>query len=430
MKKIELSKLDTTVYTEKLKNGLEIYLVPFEDKKRYFITYATKFGSTATKFIPHDSNKEEKVPNGVAHFLEHKMFEQENGEEPFEFFSKSGSYVNASTGYENTRYICSGTNNYEENLRYLLNFVNTPYFTDQNVEKEKGIIIEEVNMYKDDPESVLDDLSRKSVFNKHNHRVDIAGEVEDVLSIKKEDLYLCYENFYSPNNMFVLIVGNIDVNKTIEILKDELENRENKYKKPPKVIVEEEKYGVNHKKEIVPFNVEVPKLSYNLKLRYDDFKIEDKFVLDSYLCIILKSLFGNTSLFNEEGEKRQLFSGYYFDFDFVDKYIVVNLVFETKKYEELIDYIEDTLKNRKNYLSKEVFDRAIKFTISNRIKATCYIDSIVSSIYSDLINYNKVIDNKIDIIRSLKYEDMLEVSKKIDIDNHSIVCLVPKKKSK
>ena len=358
------------------------------------------------------------------------MFEQENGEEPFEFFSKSGSYVNASTGYENTRYICSGTNNYEENLRYLLNFVNTPYFTDQNVEKEKGIIIEEVNMYKDDPESVLDDLSRKSVFNKHNHRVDIAGEVEDVLSIKKEDLYLCYENFYSPNNMFVLIVGNIDVNKTIEILKDELENRENKYKKPPKVIVEEEKYGVNHKKEIVPFNVEVPKLSYNLKLRYDDFKIEDKFVLDSYLCIILKSLFGNTSLFNEEGEKRQLFSGYYFDFDFVDKYIVVNLVFETKKYEELIDYIEDTLKNRKNYLSKEVFDRAIKFTISNRIKATCYIDSIVSSIYSDLINYNKVIDNKIDIIRSLKYEDMLEVSKKIDIDNHSIVCLVPKKKSK
>lgn len=430
MKKIELSKLDTTVYTEKLKNGLEIYLVPFEDKKRYFITYATKFGSTATKFIPHDSNKEEKVPNGVAHFLEHKMFEQENGEEPFEFFSKSGSYVNASTGYENTRYICSGTNNYEENLRYLLNFVNTPYFTDQNVEKEKGIIIEEVNMYKDDPESVLDDLSRKSVFNKHNHRVDIAGEVKDVLSIKKEDLYLCYENFYSPNNMFVLIVGNIDVNKTIEILKDELENRENKYKKPPKVIVEEEKYIVNKKKEIVPFNVEVPKLSYNLKLRYDDFKIEDKFVLDSYLCIILKSLFGNTSLFNEEGEKRQLFSGYYFDFDFVDKYIVVNLVFETKKYEELIDYIEDTLKNRKNYLSKEVFDRAIKFTISNRIKATCYIDSIVSSIYSDLINYNKVIDNKIDIIRSLKYEDMLEVSKKIDIDNHSIVCLVPKKKSK
>ena len=426
MKKIDLKNLDVSIYTETLKNGLEIYLVPFEDKKRYFITYATKYGSTTTEFMPNGSKTFEKVPNGVAHFLEHKMFEQESGENPFEFFSKSGSYVNASTGFENTRYICSGTNNFEDNLRYLLKFVNNPYFTDQNVEKEKGIIIEEVNMYKDDPESALDDLSRKSVFNKDNHRIDIGGEVEDVVSIKKEDLYLCYENFYTPKNMFVLIVGNIDVSNTLNILKEELENRENKYKELPKIKEIDEKYSVCKKRVIAKYNIEVPKISYNLKLKLEDLKIKDKFVLDCYLNIILKTLFGNTSLFNENGYEKELFSDYYFDFDFIDKYAVVNLVFETNKINELLEFITNTLKNRKEILNEDDFSRAIKVSISNRIKATCYIDSIVSSLYSDLINYDKIIDNKIEILRSLKFSEVLSVSDCLDIDNNSIVCIVPK----
>ncbi|MBP3841685.1 MAG: insulinase family protein [Bacilli bacterium] len=426
MKKIELSKLDVSVYTETLDNGLEIYLVPFEDKNRYFITYATKYGSTTTEFMPYGFKKYEKVPNGVAHFLEHKMFEQENGENPFEFFSKSGSYVNASTGFENTRYICSGTTNYEENLKYLINFVNTPYFTEQNVEKEKGIIIEELNMYKDDPESVLDDLSRKSVFNQDNHRIDIGGEVEDVVSIKKEDLYLCYENFYSPKNMFILIVGNIDVYRTLDILKDSFKTRENKYKELPKVKEVSEQYKVFKKREVKYFNVEVPKVSYNLKLKIKDLGIEDEFILDNYLNIILKSLFGSTSLFNEKALQEELFANYYFDFDFIGEYVVINLVFESKKINELLEFVDETLKNRKKILNQDEFSRAIKVSISNRIKATCYIDSVVSSLYSDLINYNKIIDNKIDVLRKLKYDEMIKVSDSIDISNNSIVCLVPK----
>ena len=358
--------------------------------------------------------------------LEHKMFEQENGENPFEFFSKSGSYVNASTSYENTRYICSGTTNFEENLRYLINFVNTPYFTDSNVEKEKGIIIEELNMYKDDPESVLDDLSRKSIFNKDNHRIDIGGEVEDVVSIKKEDLYLCYENFYSPKNMFVLIVGNIDVSKTLDILKDTFKNRENKYKELPKIKEVDEKYEVFKKREVKHFNVEVPKVVYSLKLRIKDFDIEDKFILDCHLNIILKSLFGSTSLFNEKALEDELFSQNYYGFDHVGEYIIIDLVFQSKKINELLKYVEETLKTRKNILSESEFDRAIKVSISNRIRSSCYIDSISSNIYSDLINYDGIINNKVDVLRKLKYQDMIKVSNSIDIDNNSIVCLVPK----
>ena len=136
MKMHELKDMDISVYTETLSNGLEVYLVPYTKVKRYYISYGTKFGSLITDFTPYNSKEECHVPNGVAHFLEHKMFEQANGEDPYDFFGKTGTYVNASTGFEATRYICSGTNNYEDNLRYLLNFVNNPYFTDENVEKE------------------------------------------------------------------------------------------------------------------------------------------------------------------------------------------------------------------------------------------------------------------------------------------------------
>ena len=426
MIKKTLKSLDINIYTEKLNNGLEICLVPLKDMKRYFITYATKYGSLITEFTPHGSKKEVKVPNGVAHFLEHKMFEQSTGEDPFEFFSKTGTYVNASTGFESTRYICSGTTNFEENLKYLLSFVNQPYFTDENVEKEKGIIIEELNMYKDNPESALDDTSRKNLFQKDPHRIDIGGEREDVIKITKEDLYLCYDNFYSPHNMFVIIVGNVDVAKTEMILKDKLGILKNKYATLPKIKKYIEPYEVAKEKEVVRFNIEVPKLCYSLKLKRKSFKIKEDFILDCYLNIILKTLFGNTSLFKEEGKQKDLYTSFAYDFDATGEYIIINFYSETTKQNELLKLIEETLKNRDNILNIEDFNRAIKVYIASKIKDSCYIDNISSNIYEDLINYKKVIYNKTELVRNLDYNTMLDISKCIDINNKSIVCYVPK----
>ena len=425
MKKHELKNMDISVYTETLSNGLEIYLVPYTKVKRYYISYGTNFGSLITDFTPYGSKEECHVPNGVAHFLEHKMFEQASGEDPYDFFGKTGTYVNASTGFEATRYICSGTNNYENNLRYLLNFVNNPYFTDENVEKEKGIIIEEVNMYKDNPESAIDDTCRKCLFNKDHRRIDIGGEKEDIEKITKEDLYLCYENFYQPQNMFVLIVGNIDVNNTMDILKKELEKRENKYEKMPKVKKIEEDYHVHKKEEIVRFNIEVPKLAYMLKLRKKDFSIKDQYELDVYLNTILKCLFGTTSEFYEEGKSNDLYTSFFHSFDTTDDYIVIYLCAESTKQNELLKLIEKTLKNRKNILNEDDFTRSKKVNIANKIKSSCYIDFISDNIFGDLINYNKVIYNKIDIIRNLEYSKLLKVSEELKLDNKSIVVYVP-----
>ena len=166
MRKNSLKGLDIDVYREKLDNGLDIILIPYKNKKNYFMSYATKYGSIITSFTPDNSKRKIEVPTGIAHFLEHKMFEQENGEDPFTYFSKSGSGANASTSYDSTQYICYGTKNFNDNLSYLLDFVNSPYFTAENVEKEKGIIIEELKMYFDIPDYKLESRLKENIYIK------------------------------------------------------------------------------------------------------------------------------------------------------------------------------------------------------------------------------------------------------------------------
>ena len=220
MKTIELVGLDQNVYYEKLENGLEVYLIPYTNKSNYTMHYLTKYGSIQTTFIPYGKKEKITVPDGIAHFLEHKMFEQEDGIDPFTFASKTGTYSNASTNYECTRYYFEGNKAFSENLNYLLDFVGSPYFTDENVEKEKGIIGQEIKQYDDEAEWAFEEVMKKALLQKDNHRVDIAGTVESIYKITKEDLYNTYYTFYQPSNMMLLISGEFDQNEAIEIIKN------------------------------------------------------------------------------------------------------------------------------------------------------------------------------------------------------------------
>jgi predicted Zn-dependent peptidase len=210
MESKEFNGLDLTYYKEVLNNGLEVYLIPMSNKKNYYINYATKFGSDITNFVPIDKKEEVIVPDGIAHFLEHKMFEQESGEDPFTFFSTSGTDSNAMTDYTSTQYICTGTKKFKENLEYLLQFVNSPYYTDENVEKEKGIILEEERMTKDNPDRLFFETIYKNLFNKIPYDKTVIGTRKDISSITKEDLYKCYNTFYNPSNMVLFVVSNRD----------------------------------------------------------------------------------------------------------------------------------------------------------------------------------------------------------------------------
>lgn len=429
MKKIDFSKeLELEGYYEKLANGLEVYLIPMENKDKYFLTYATKFGSTITSFIPGDAKKEVTVPDGIAHFLEHKMFEQESGEDPFTFFSKSGTDANASTYYEGTRYIASGTKNYEENLRYLINYVNSPYFTDENVEKEKGIIAQEINMYKDQAEYAIENTLRKNTYHKDHHRIDIAGEVKDIQKITKEQLYLCYNNFYQPRNMFLLVVGKFDVEKTKQIIDELLRPLENKTETIPIVKEIKEPLAVKKKEETVPFNITVPKIMISIKTPTSNFKIEEEIKLNLYIYIIMSTAFGNGSLFKERVMNQNLMTKFYTDCEDIPRYKTIYLYAESSNPDELLEEIYKEFDQIQ--VTEEDLNRFKKVLIAQEIKQADYVDGVTISITNDIIKYNQLHQDPIGLYKSLTIEELNQVLSAIEFKNRALVTYIPKNMNK
>ena len=183
MQKKKISKVDLDVYTEKLDNGLSIYVVPMPNKHNIHATFSTDFGSITNEFVPIGEKKMVRVPDGVAHFLEHKLFEQKDGIDPFTFFGQNGADANANTSYFKTTYLFSGLKNFEDNLNYLLDYVQDPYFTDENVEKEKGIIDQERSMYQDDPFWRMYEGSIANMIHNYPIKYPIVGTKESIYAI-------------------------------------------------------------------------------------------------------------------------------------------------------------------------------------------------------------------------------------------------------
>ena len=219
MEKHNLKKMDLTVYSEVLDNGLQIYVIPKENVNGYYVTFSTKYGSIQDEFIPIGQKEMVKVPMGVAHFLEHKVFEQKDGKDPFTFYSERGCDANANTSNYKTTYLFSGTNAIYEGINYLLDYVQSPYFTDENVQKEKGIIEQEIKMYDDSPFYKIYDGIVYNAFVSHPIKYPIAGTVESINKITKDDLYTCYNTFYHPSNMFIVVTGNVDPVDIIDSIK-------------------------------------------------------------------------------------------------------------------------------------------------------------------------------------------------------------------
>ena len=282
MRILENKTVKEKAYFEELENGLKVIIIPKENTNKKMAIIGTKFGSIDNHFINPKTNEEEVIPDGVAHFLEHKMFEQESGEDPFAYFSKTGTGSNASTSYNSTQYICYGTKNFLDNLRYLIQYVDSPYYTDDNVEKEKGIIAEELKMYADLPDVQLETRLRENIYHVHPRRVDIGGTVDEINKITKEDLYLCYRNFYSPNNMFLLVVGNFSVDDAIKVVHEELDYRENLG--IASVVPAKEKKSVCKKEDSISGNIQVPKIGVGLKIAIKDF-VRPKDVADTIFAI-------------------------------------------------------------------------------------------------------------------------------------------------
>ena len=245
----ENKKTGEKVYKYILDNGLKVFICPKQGYTKKIGMYGTIYGSIDNDFIDITTGNRKKVEDGIAHFLEHKLFEQE-GENALDVFAKMGVSSNAYTSFDHTVYFFETSSKYEECLEKLLDFVNTPYFTDENVEKEKGIIGQEIRMYDDEPNAVVYYNVLKAMYKKHPLNVDIAGTVESVNRIDKEALYSCYNTFYNPANMFVIVIGDVDVEYTINKIHKEMQKRRDR------AVKEVERFAIDEPVEIAIKEIE------------------------------------------------------------------------------------------------------------------------------------------------------------------------------
>ena len=207
MQIIENSKVKEKLYIEKLENGLTVMIIPKPGMLKKYMIWGTNYGSNDNKFIVPGEENITEVPNGVAHFLEHKLFEQEDGTNSLDTLTALGVNANAYTTNDHTAYLFECTDNFYEAMDELMDYVQHPYFTDENVEKEKGIIGQEISMYDDSPEWRVYLNTLEAMYNKNPVKIDITGTIDTISKIDKEILYKCYNTFYHPSNMAIVISG-------------------------------------------------------------------------------------------------------------------------------------------------------------------------------------------------------------------------------
>lgn len=420
MKKINIAKIDEEIFYDKLDNGLEVFFYPRENCQNVYATLTTKFGSIYKSFVPIGKTKFLTVPDGIAHFLEHKIFAQEDGEDVALFFEKSGTSYNAHTSLKSTTYEVSGPNNMIQNILFLLDYVQSPYFTLENVEMEKGIIKEEINMCNDNPWNILYDKIRYNTFKEDSIRYSISGSTSDIDKINKELLYECYNTFYHPSNMFLVVTGNFDKEQLLKCIKENQDKKNFREYKEVKLKKIKEPNSVYKKDEIVICNTNIPKFSYNIKVPIDNIKDISKRKLMLYLYIVMNILFDETSEFSFKLKEEKIITNN-IDFDMLntDKHILISLINETFNYEVLKNRIEEVLKNF--VVCEKSFDRKKKVLISNELFG---YDSIVviNNIITDNILFDGKIENDIiSIIESLNMDELNKILKMIDFTNVSTV---------
>mgnify|MGYP004582779353 FL=1 len=264
IKEVRNELLNEKYYDIDHPSGLKILVMPKENYSSTYAIFATKYGSIDTMIQMSDGSFKE-IPEGTAHFLEHKLFESEDLD-AFERFAKTGASANAYTSFERTGYLFSCSANFKKNLEILLDFVQNPYFTQATVEKEQGIIGQEIDMYKDAPDWEVMFNCLRTMYHNLPVRIDIAGTQESIAQITAKTLYGCYDNFYNLHNMVLAIAGNADVDEIVEVADKVLKPVEGKMAQR-KVIDEPEEVIDNYIEE--KLSVATPQFMFGFKESWD-----------------------------------------------------------------------------------------------------------------------------------------------------------------
>lgn len=420
--------LGECLYNKKMPDGLSVYVLPKRDFSKVFAMYSTHYGSIDNEFIVPDSNKQIKAPEGVAHFLEHKMFEMDYGN-VFDEFAKLGTSANAFTSYTNTTYLFSATSNFKENLELLMNFVETPYFTEDSVEKEKGIITQELKMYKDNSGWQVFFNLLDCLYHKHPVKIDIGGTVDSIQKIDVDTLYNCYKTFYHPSNMVLFVAGAVDEDYVFDIVSKSRRDNKQPYGTKIRRIYPDEPNTINKSSNKVYLDVVEPIILVGFKdidVGYDGIKLLKKELITA---ILLEIMFGKSSAFYEENyEKGLIDDRFRFSYDGQKDYGFCVIGGETKDPKSLYDkIIENITKFKKQGIKDEELTRIKKKFTGGFISGFNSVEFIASSF---IANYHKNIHlfDYIKVLKNISNDDLVErLNDLFDFSRYAISQVLPKK---
>ncbi|RYL95289.1 insulinase family protein [Sporolactobacillus sp. THM7-4] len=370
MEKLRFSELDEKMIYHRLSNGLSVYVLPKNFNKTY-VTFTTKYGSIDNRFRTPDKNEWVQVPDGIAHFLEHKMFEMPDGSDVFQQFGRQGAQANAFTSFNRTAYLFSTTDQVEKNLQTLLDFVQTPAWTDKSVEKEKGIIGQEIRMYDDNPDWRVYYGLIRNMYRNHPIRIDIAGTVESISDITKELLYDCYTTFYHPSNMLLFITGPVDPDRILKLVEENQNRKGFKEKKPIERHDPDEPEKVAKKTSVIKMDVSLPKCLIGFKEKSPYRSGEKLMKHELSVSLLLELIFGRgTENYRILTDEHLIDESFSFDYSEEWSFGFSMIGGNTADPERLIERLKKMIDDFKNCpLDMEAFDRARKKQIGGVLRA-------------------------------------------------------------
>ena len=386
MQVIENLKVKEKLYIEKLENGLTVMVIPKPGIQKKYMIWGTNYGSNDSEFIVPGEEEKTKVPNGVAHFLEHKLFEQENGTNSLDVLTALGVNANAYTTNDHTAYLFESTDNFYPAMDELMDYVQHPYFTDENVEKEKGIIGQEIMMYDDYPDWRVYLNAMQAMYHNNPIKIDITGTIETIGKINKEILYKCYKTFYNPSNMVLVISGDFEPEKIIGEVKKRLIENQNQgeikriYPEEPETIVQ----------ELIEQRLEVSKPLYTkgIKDMINKKSMENsKEIVKKHISIeiLLNLLIGRSSeLYKELYNKGIIHGQPSLDYEFGKTYAHVLITGQSKEPETLYNEFKEKVKEmKKKGIAKGDFQRIKKMIYGGYVKEYNDVQDIARMFLAD-----------------------------------------------
>ena len=425
MEKIYFETLKETLYHEKMTNGLQVYLLPKMGFEKTYGLFSTKFGAIDTTFIPLNKDEMIKVEDGIAHFLEHKMFDMSDGDAS-EKFAKLGASTNAFTSSSRTAYLFSTTSNEYACIELLLDFVQKLEITPESVEKEKGIIGQEIKMYDDDPDWQVYFGSIQNLYQQHPVAVDIAGTVETVNRTDKDMLELCYNTFYHPSNMMIFVVGNIDPDKAMATIKENQDKKNFSLANPIVLKKVNEPKEIKTKEKILTMDVEMNKIIVSIKVNEILENPKDKIKRELALNLLFDLLFSKSAkLYNDWLNQGIINDSFSASFTQERDYAFIQIGCDCNDYETLKEKLLDLIKDFDTIkIDQEDFNRIKKKNIGlfiNMFNSPESIANLFSRYYFEGTNAFDLVDE----VAKLEIDDIYDVFKYFDLQ-YTSVCIVKK----